>query len=988
VRFTDGSLRTYRYEDSRFPNALTGVVDESGRRSVTWSYDTAGRPNGNFYGPAHAPVNPISVVYAGNQVSVTDVRGAVRTRQLVDLAGKRHVTAVSTAAPAFASTGWSFVRDGAGAPTRTVTRTGEVIERDNDARGLPHWQTRAKGTAEERTTSFLWHPQWRKPTQIAAQGLVTRQDIDSLGRVWRVRRTGTDGIERVMKTIGYNAQGLVGTVTDADNRTTTYGYDAAGNLASVTDPAAQVTRFLDHNAHGQARRIEFADGTVATRGFDARFRLVSFSHAGRTTTTTYDAAGRHTSTTAPDMSWTSIAHDDAGFVRTISNHWGETITIGRDAAGKETSRTVRNAAGQVIQAGTRGFDTVGRTAWVRDSRQHQTSFGYLPDARLANRTDPTNRVVSQTLDKLDRVRAVTQPNTTAMRNLGGPATVSVTRAFASGTDKLSTLTDTASVATTFGHDVLNRPAAEASADAGSASVVRSPQGRVTTATASSGTTTTVTRDALARAQQLQPAGGPSTAYTFVPGRSDGALQSMTWPGGTTTWTRDTNGRVTTKSLGVPGSITPTHLLRFDRDSLGRPTLVTYPSGMQVRYTYTADRITSIHVNGAVLMDNIYWRPFSEAPMGWRWGNGNWHTRSFDADGRVTGTTLGPTNRAYTWDAAGRLASFRDTGPGIDRTSTFGYDEADQLASYAGPQGSHAWAWDTNGNRRSETIHGTSRSYAYQPGTNRLTSLTGLRTITYRPNGAIATDGTGWSYHYDKRERMIEAKRGTTERLLFTYDGLGRRAFKETLKYFTGIPQAVQPMPDGTPAKRGRIVREASGYWEQTAATSFFHDDAGQLLREDEMAPAGGGRVTFHVREHVWLAGMPVATRQDGALFHVHPDHLGTPRSVTRAADGLEVWRWESEPFGTTQPAVNASAAPAPAFRFNLRFPGQYRDAETGLHHNRMRDYDPRTGRYVQVDPIGLAGGVTLPSFDVVHSHSFTRLVSTGPRASVPRTSWG
>jgi RHS repeat-associated protein len=69
-----------------------------------------------------------------------------------------------------------------------------------------------------------------------------------------------------------------------------------------------------------------------------------------------------------------------------------------------------------------------------------------------------------------------------------------------------------------------------------------------------------------------------------------------------------------------------------------------------------------------------------------------------------------------------------------------------------------------------------------------------------------------------------------------------------------------------------------------------------------------------------------------------------------------VWSWSSAHFGAL-PANEDPDGDGKKVSFNLRFPGQYYDAETGLHYNYFRDYSPQTGRYVQSDPIGLAGGI-------------------------------
>jgi RHS repeat-associated protein len=84
--------------------------------------------------------------------------------------------------------------------------------------------------------------------------------------------------------------------------------------------------------------------------------------------------------------------------------------------------------------------------------------------------------------------------------------------------------------------------------------------------------------------------------------------------------------------------------------------------------------------------------------------------------------------------------------------------------------------------------------------------------------------------------------------------------------------------------------------------------------------------------------------------------LNTPRAITDESQRV-VWRWENtEPFGKSLPEEDPDGD-GQRFEFNLRFPGQFHDRETGLNYNYFRDYDPQTGRYVQSDPIGLAGGM-------------------------------
>jgi RHS repeat-associated protein len=188
--------------------------------------------------------------------------------------------------------------------------------------------------------------------------------------------------------------------------------------------------------------------------------------------------------------------------------------------------------------------------------------------------------------------------------------------------------------------------------------------------------------------------------------------------------------------------------------------------------------------------------------------------------------------------------------------------------------------------------------------------------------------------------------------------------------------------DGGLRTRTKYIYNALGQLTEKSGsggtTLLMYDEAGHLLGEYTSAGA-------LIQETVWMGDTPVATlRPNGrsiSVYYVHTDQLNSPRVITRPSDNSIAWRWDTDPFGTSQP--NQNPAGLGTFTYNLRFPGQYYQAETGLMYNYYRDYDPRTGRYLEPDPLGLGGGINPYSYtgnNPISNVDPSGLFSIGPAA--------
>jgi YD repeat-containing protein len=884
VTYPDTTSKSYAYTNTSYPNALTGITDELGNNYATFTYGSSPYVSSAFgivtSSQFAGGANLTSVSYASGGPTVTDPNNNTYTYSFTTQFGVVKPTAL-TGQPSQTVGGKSFSYDTNGFISSKTDFDNNVTNYVHNARGLETSQTEAYGTSLARTITTTWHSTFHLPLTITEPSRTTTFTYDTNGNM--LTKTVSDGTHSREWQYTYNTSGQVLTAEDPDLNTTTFTYNTNGTLATKTDAAGHVTHYTSYDADGKLLSKTDPNGLVTALTYDPRGRIMTRTVGTEETDYTYDHAGNLTEVNYPDGSFLDYTYDDAHRLTQITDALGNYTSYTLDPADNVTAENVYSPTPTLTQTRTFTFDTVERLATAVGASSQTTTYGYDNQSNLTLVEDPLSRTTSYTYDALNR-----------RRTLVDAATNTTTYGYDSE-DDLTSVQDPRSLTTTYGYDGIADPTSISSPDTGSTTKTFDAGRNILTSTDANGNETTFTNDVLNRVSTAIYQDSTTATYTYDQGRyGKGHLTTLTDAAGTTHWIYDIYGRVWQKKQ-TTGSVVLT--VTYTHDSYGRIATITYPSGRVITLSYDDDgNVSGITEGTNAVISSVAYEPFNFV-SGWTEGNSETYSRTMDTDGRISGisfgTSGGSVSLGYTFDAANRVTGLTETG--LDNKS-FGYDSRNHLTSLTiGTASPTSYAYDADGNRTSVTDPSDNlTTYNYPSVSNKLSSLVAYATTNYSYDsvGNMTGDGTN-TWAYDARNRMAS---DTVSSLATNYgiNALGQRITKSGAGIAGGGPN------------------------------EYIYDETGHQLGEYDNT----GSV---IDETVWLGDLPVAvltgTGTLAATYYINPDNLGAPLVITDVS-GNPVWTWDHLAFGDSEPNQNPSSLGV--FNYNVRFPGQYADVESGL----------------------------------------------------------
>jgi RHS repeat-associated protein len=698
---------------------------------------------------------------------------------------------------------------------------------------------------------------------------ITSFTYDSMNRLWKVTPPAAGGTGVLDTVYAYDAAGNLASRTDPNAHATSWTYDLDGWLTRRTTPVGIWN--LTYDANGNLKTDETPVGSSTQTGGDGTITFsydrmnrqtgVDYSDSTPDVTRTFDLAGRP-ATMGDAAGSVTYTFDNADRLTDIARTGGVaglngTLHYGYDDAGDITGRTYPDTT-----ATTQVFDDDGQLLSVA-SGGSTTSFGYDAAGNLTTTTLPTANGYVET-HGFDRAgRLVSVDNAKAGTSLskfdwtldaaGNPTKVQTTRGASSTYDAYEYDTRNRLTGSCFG------VAQGATNCTGAANAISYAYDKVSN-----------------RTQEVRTGNVGNTGTIDYAYNASDQLTSTTKNGQATNYTYDGNGNQAligsrTFSYDLADRLTSTGLDLGGATTIGKTTIgssnnklaANFKSGNKVTLTQQA-RVTKISAyldgngtgSGSQLVRALIYADSSGAP-------GARKATSVEvsiAKGRAAGWvdfTISPAVVLPPGDywlvlhsggTANITRRFGDTVTGAERNNTDTY--TDGAADPFGTPTTGNWSWST---------------YA-----------------TYTPVSNA-------SYSYDGEDRRISATGSSDVR--FIWDPLAD----------SGIPELTL---------------------ERTPAAA--------LTRRYLNGPLGAFSMT-----------------NSSGAFYYHHDPLNTVTDVTNSS-GTAQWKYEYEAYGSARTTTNVSGnAPENKFRFN----GQYLDSDPNQYNLRAREYDPGAGRFGALDDL-------------------------------------
>jgi RHS repeat-associated protein len=1001
VTYPDGRVRQYLYDESGLGTGapgtagrLTGIIDENNARYATFGYQSDGRAISTQHGSG-AQLLTVSYVSSGISANITFPTGVSATLSFDNSQGTMKFSGSNVpCGAACGQTSKTQTFDANGYPASAVDFNDNSSVTTYSPAGLLTQKVEAQGQAAQRTTSITWNTTLRVPltrtvldndgntvaydswvystfgqatARCSADPLVTGAtsytcggSADAPAGVRQSRYTYCTSVDTTQCPLVGLLLSVDGPRTDVSD-TTSYSYylgtdesgcgtpggacHRAGDLYQVTNALGQVTTYVAYDKNGRVVRQSNTNGVISDLTYSPRGWLLtrtvranadgSASGGDAVTAIGYTPYGAVASIHDADGVTASYTYDAAHRLTDITDALGDRIHYTLDAAGNKTQEQTFDPSGTVRRTLSRAYNTLGQLTQVTDGLSHAVfnagyTDSYDANGNLVHTADALGVQRKQGYDGLNRLIST-------IDNYNGTdtATQNTQSVFAyDANDHLEGVGDPDGLNTTYSYDGFGNATGVQSPDTGGTTYAYDAAGNVTQRTDAKGVVSNSTYDALNRRTATTYADGTlNVAYGYDEPNSVtgcptsypiGRLTRIIETAVTTVYCYDAHGNVTRKSQ-TQGTVTDVTTYGYTLADRLASTLT--PAGTSIQYSRdAAGRISGVTAlppgtSGAGtgnVVTAINYLPFGPIAS-YTLGNGQTITRTYDANYALTDIVSPALNLHFARDAMGNIAALGNAPGANPATETYSYDPLYRLTGLTDGNGNveEAYTYNKTGDRLSKTASGLATGvYTYQTGTHHLASI-GNASRAYDPNGnttGSVVGGDTFGFGYNGRNRMTVAQRNGSTVGTYTYNALGQRTAK-----MATLPVAINER--------------------------FAYNEGSQLL----------GEYGNSSRDYIWLGDLPVATVDTASgissVNYVHADGMSTPRAITDAT-GASIWQlaYKGNAFDEQQPSS------ASVYSYNLRFPGQYYDAESGLSNWGYRSYEAAMGRSPQSDPIGLFGG--------------------------------